>query len=296
MQTQRNHSPATIQHYEAQWLSAPELRTLDPTQDVLQAQLLGEEEVRILVQTPRFDGSGNPIPSPYYNFNEPINFSDEAIQASAFRLAAETLPRDVVEGIGIEHDIPDNVAYQHPPSLDTIGLALEAWSRTGFDHNLKNAIEAMCAYSTDTFIIDDLREAMENAELTHEPIALHRGAMVASRETPAEQAAILQDARALALVPLHDPNHLNDYDPYFEDPLHSSNEEYHERLVKNGMVAYAIQETVDAVHEVRSAQRYHEEAEAANERQRQTHSAEELELLREQDVAVKVDMSDFLDN
>lgn len=274
------------------------LPTLSPTQDILNAQLLGEEEVRIIKQTPRFDANGTPIASPYFNFDEPIDFSESAIRASAFRLAAETLPRHVVEGIGINHSIPDNIGYQHPPSLDTIGLALEAWTTTGFDPDLKIAIEAMCVYSPQNDVIDNVREAMENAEITNEPITQHR-LMVASRESSEEKASLQKQARVLARIALHDLGS-PDYDPHFVDSAHPNNEEYHERLVAGPMMAYPSEKTVESIHKVLHAERYQEliraEAEAANETLRRLHTPEELETLREQDVAVKVDMSQFFDD
>lgn len=192
-----NEAPTPFNSHEL-----PILAPIDPTENILQAQLLGEEEVNLIKSTPRFDTTGRRISSPYYNLNQPIDYSQEAIKQNAFALAAETLPQNIVKGIGIREDIPDNTAYQHPPSLNTIILAAEAWSRTDFDPHLKGAVEAMIYYYSqdvlsdgatkhDTFtqhIVNDIREAMENSEITEEAFTTHF-TMVASRETPEEREA-----------------------------------------------------------------------------------------------------------
>lgn len=202
MELHHPQSPATIHHYESPWPENHELQTIDTTQDILQAQLLGEEEVTATRNTPRFDNTGNAVPSPYYSFNQPIDYSQEAIKKNAFALAAETLPQSIVKGIGIREDIPDNTAYQRPPSLNIIMLAAEAWSRSEFDPHLKSAVEAMIHYYShatsidgvarqDAFaqhVVNDIREAMENSETTEEAFTNHY-VMVASRETPEEQEA-----------------------------------------------------------------------------------------------------------
>lgn len=291
METRNSYSPS---HIDELLPSEAEVPILTPTQHILQAQLLGAEEVRILRETPRFDAQGAAIPSPYFNFEDTLDFSEAAIQASAFRLAAETLPREVVDRIGINHNIPDNVGYQHPPSLDTIGLTLEAWTSTGFDPDLKIAIEAMCTYSNNSMIIDAIQEAMENAEMTQESITSHR-LMVASKETPEEQRANQLEAEALARIPLHDPYNY-DYDPYYESlPLQPSQnaetryapttDEYHERLVTSHMVAYAMKESVKAAHLAREYQRHRGASSPAH---------TQPESLSQDARTVKVDMNQFL--
>lgn len=285
--------------------------TLPATKEILTAQLLGEEEYRYLTDTsPRLmTGDANPQ-SPYFTFETPIDFSNEAIEANAFRLAAETLPREIVEKIQISHDIPDNVGFHHPPSLDSIMLTIQAWERTGYNVEVKRAIEAMLDFVNDRAIRDNIAEALRNAEATQESFVQHFQ-LVDSRQTNQELDHERKSGEKLSRIALSWSGDLS-YDAYYKDPAQPLSEEYHERLVDfdtdsvtaqpNKMIFYPEEASLRGVYkyigktQAQLARRLHKDAITQRKIQQSNYTAAELATLRRKDVAKKVDMSQFFDD
>jgi len=114
------------------------------------------------------------LSEPYRYEADLTDFSPEAICENALKLAAETLPAEVVDALELEHSIRDNVAFHQPPSLETVMLLGSAWD-TLRDSDLEkiNEVEGAFAASIDFINDRDTRDvvgkAYKNANANDEP-------------------------------------------------------------------------------------------------------------------------------
>lgn len=233
---------------------------IEATQQKLAVQLLGEEEYKILTM-PRIDmETGREAASPYALTESP-EFSEASISKSAMELAAETLPKEIVHHMHLEHEIPDNISYQQPPTLETIHLMIDAWEQTDRSQEFINIIGKMTDFLSDRRIRDDINEALTNAADTGESFHTHYN-FVSSRETAKESEIHVVQQHKLAHVALYDLGDLS-YNPY------SRKEEDHERLVQGTMASFPAQ----TEYEVK------QQREKADERSKQLEEARRQALL-----------------
>lgn len=298
---------------QGEYISPESLQYLipDDTKELLTAQLLGEEEYRYLTERPRLTADGTETTSAYFTITGPVDFSEEAIEKNAFKLVAETLPRDIIRETNITHEVPlDSIGYQHPPTLDNIILVINAWERSGYNPDLTRAIDSMFEFVSDKKIRDNIIEAFHNADLTHEPFSTHLQ-RISSELTSLERQQEEHAQHALAKIATSWTGDLS-YDAYYEDPSNPLNDEYHERLIHFDedritgeparMIFYPEEAALRGVYKStgneheRFTLRIHKDMDTQKSIQLAAHSEVELELLREVDVAQKVDMSEFLDD
>lgn len=278
-----NQREQTIEASPQEALSLPS-ETLDATQNILALQLLGEDEYKIMNSYQRYDRDGNEITSPYAVQGN-IDFSKEAIEKTAFELAAEVLPKEVVRDMHLEHDIPDNISYQKPPSLESVLLVIGAWEATGRDREMRNIIGKMSDFLGDRWMRDNINEALINAEDTGEPFTNHYN-LVVSRETPAEREQNKRNQHLLARAALHDSGDLS-YDPYRKDLVSPVNEEYHERLIQGNMIYHPAE--AEYQQEIANfdaqAEQWHEQIEEKKKEQLAAYSKDEIRKLEREDQA-----------
>jgi hypothetical protein len=104
------------------------------------------------------------LSGPYNYEADLVDRSPEAIRENALTLAVETLPKEVVDALEMEHDIRDNVAFHQPPTLQTIMLLAGAWDKLRESGLEKiDQVEGAFAASIDFVNDRDTRDIIGNA-------------------------------------------------------------------------------------------------------------------------------------
>lgn len=120
------------------------------THDLLRLQLQGSESRRELINPPQL---------PEGLTEGGIDYSAAAVRTSALKYAAEVLPLDISEVLGIDHEIRDSIAVHTPPTLESVVLLAQAWDRVRQDKqneetNIDNEKIAAALGASIDFLID----------------------------------------------------------------------------------------------------------------------------------------------
>lgn len=195
---------------------------------------------------------------------ELVDFSPEAIRANALAVAVETLPEDVVTALELPRAIEDNVSYNQPPTLESTLLIGEAWDQLR---------------KKPTPVTRLLQRIGIHPPTTSDPL---EGAFAASIDELGERTS----PGLRRKMDLENRDLIGAAYKIARSTGMNFTESYTQELAKREMSDDEMLERL----EIR------EEANRIKEKQLQAKSAEELEILRNEDVAVKVDMSQFFDD
>ena len=211
-----------------------------------------------------------------------IDFSPEAIRANALALAAETLPADIVEALQIPYEIKDQVAYSQPPTLETTLMIGSAWDM------LREKPTPVAR----------LLQSMEVVRPTaYDPLESAFAASIDALGEREERSDQFDDPTSKEQADVEDRNLIGFAYQYATATGTSLRESYAVALSRRSGVSDHDLLLAQEKLEIRQQEaKIRETAEREKEAQLHTHSAAEIAMLREKDVAKKVDMSQFFND